>query len=317
MRIGTKFGALERIIINGKFNIKAETILSGAQVVIHNWQDVRATIQILREIDWLPDDQRSKLLDDYLEHRGEGDTLEIDHGAYRTLIESINRYEPGLPVLMKALQAHAVSADPSVIWVEILSASDPRELASAVEEVSRALTIAQQAGHAFRFVGVAQGSNWFGFDPSSSLVGIVINCCIHLASTILKEISTSPRSVMASMAKMSLENAGADSPTQDDINEYIEQIHDRVIQTLAEAGSSRLGEYLESGDYSESDRNMAKTAVMHATKAIVEMQRSGTAKFEPSHEGQSITINVYGNENVEINLPGGRAPEALPPGDTD
>ena len=317
MRIGSKFGVLGRVVSNRQFNISAEGILNGQRIIIHNWQDVKAAIQLLREIDWLGEDQHSKLLDDYLEYRGEGDTLEVEQREFQMLMEAIERYRPGLPMLMNALQIHAVSADPSVIWVEIASVSDPRELAAAIAEVSRALAIAEQAGQAFRFVGVAQGSNWFGFDPTSPLMGIVINCCIHLASTILKEISSTPRSIMASMAKMSLENAGDDSPTQDAISEYIDQIHDRVIQTLAEAGSSHLGEYLESGDYSESDRNVAKTAVTHATKAIVEMQKNGTASFEPSQDGQDITINVYGNEHVEINLPASRMHEALPPGSNE
>lgn len=315
MRIETKLSVLERVASNHIFTIDAESIMNGQNVVIRNWRDVRTAVQILREMDWLPPDGDSQLLDDYLANRDEADTLEVSIGEYQELERVVHRYDDGLPVLLSTLRTHSVSTNPSVVWVEIKSASDPGELAKTAEEISRALVIAGQAGHAFRFVGVAQGSNWFGFEPMSALMGDIINYCIHLASSIVEEIQRVPSTFLTSMVRLSLEDSGNSNPTQDDIDDHIDRINERTVNVLTDAGAKELLELLKGANYTESEQNQASSAVKLATKAIIDMGQGGRATFEPSEGGRNFVINVYGNERVEINnfQVTERQPDALPP----
>ena len=141
MRIDTKLNALQRVMRNDTFILEAEGILNNQYVKVQNWSNVCVALQVLTDIDWLPYDQYKKLLDDYLENRGDSDTLEVPADEYHILEQAVKRYNPGLPIVVNTLRAHAVSASEDTIWVEIASASDPTELADIMREIEKALNV--------------------------------------------------------------------------------------------------------------------------------------------------------------------------------
>ena len=109
MRFDVKLNALQRVIDNDQFILTFEEILNNQYVKIQKWNDVCTALRVLREVDWLPEDSNSRLLDDYLENRGEGDSIEVPAPEFQALHEASQRYNSGLPVVMNILRTQARS----------------------------------------------------------------------------------------------------------------------------------------------------------------------------------------------------------------
>ena len=303
MRIETKFSVLTRLIPDGNnFTIEGESIMNGQRYVIANWRDVRTAIQILREIDWLTPDSNSQLLDDYLANRPENDKLEMSAEEYNQLIGAVRRFDAGLPVVFNTLKAHAVDIDPSTIWVQMGRTTDPGDLADTIAEIVQALTRASQADHTFRFAGVAQGSDWLGFVPSSELMGTIINYCIHLSSSIVAELQNTPTLFMRNLVKSTLSRRGkTDEPTEEQIEEEIDTVNQMAATELIDAGVEELQKHLRKAGYKGTQVNQTKAAVKAATAAIIKLAQENRAAFEASENSRGLVINITGNERVEIN----------------
>ncbi len=317
MRIDTKLRALQRVSQNNEFTFEAEPILNQQYVKVQNWDDVCVALRVLRDIEWLGEDSQSQLLDEYLENRAGGDSIELPMGDYQTLEQAARRYDGGLSILVNALRAHAVSPSPETIWVEIKSAPDPSELASIVSEVERALNIAGQADASFKFAGVAQGSDWLGFLPNSELAGAVLNYCINLAATISIELLKISGPALKAMARISFDNENRDAePTQEELDEQIRIVKDKTVEVMIEDGVEVFSDHLERAQFSPDVRNQAGAAIRATTKTIKDMAESDRAVFEPSESGKNIIVEIHGSNNqITIQNFPAIAPrrEALPP----
>ena len=93
MRFDAKLNALQRVIDKGQFNLSYEGILNNQYVKIQKWNDVCTALRVLREVDWLSEDSNSRLLDDYLENRGEGDSIEVPAPEFQALHEASTRIQ--------------------------------------------------------------------------------------------------------------------------------------------------------------------------------------------------------------------------------
>jgi hypothetical protein len=320
MRIDTKLNALQSVTENGQFTLEHEYILNNQYVKIQNWSDVCTALRVLREVDWMGDDSNRQLLDDYLENRGEGDTLEVPNGEFQSLQQAVQRYDHGLDIILNTLRAHAVSTSEDTIWVEIRSASDPAELADIVQQIRRALNIAGQTGAPFRFAGVAQGSDWLGFIPNSELVGIALNYCISLAASISAELLRVSGPVMVTLARRDLRRSEDDSPSQAAVNARLREIKEEAAELMTEEGVQKFIERLATSNYSREDQNQIAAAMRATTASIQKMAETDTARFEVSEEGKEILIEIHGDNNqITIqNFPEiPRRSEALPSAESD
>ncbi len=320
MRIDTKLNALERVTVNGTFTLEVEHILNNQYVKIQNWDDVCTALRVLREIDWIGDDQQRRLLDDYLENRGEGDTLEVPNGEFQALQQAVRRYNPGLPIILITLKAHAISSSSDTVWVEIKSASNPTELAELIREIERALNIAAQVEGPFRFVGVAQGSDWLGFVTNSDLTGVALNYCIGLVASISIELLKVSGPVMTAFAKLDLSRSGDDSPSPEDVNERLSDIKKEATDLMIKDGVQKFTERLANAQYPEEIQNQVGAAMEATAVAIQKMAEANQAVFEMSESGRKIVIEIHGDNNqITIqNFPEiPRHPEALPPADSE
>ena len=320
MRIDTKLNALERVTENGRFILEAENILSNQYVKIQNWDNVRTALRVLGEVDWMPHDHQRQLLDDYLENRAEGDTLELPSGQFNELQQAVQRYNSGLEIILKTLRSHAVSTLPNTIWVEIRSPSDPTELANLVREIERALNIAGQVESSFKFVGVAQGSDWLGFLPNSELAGVALNYCIGLAASISAELLKVSGPVMTAFARLDLSRSGDESPSSEAVNERLRDIKEEATALMVEEGVQRFIERLDTAQYPDEVQNQAREAMKATTVAIRNMAEANQAIFEISETGKGINIEISGSNNqITIQnfpeLP--RHQDALPSAESD
>ena len=321
MRIDNKLDALQKVTRGDRFTFQAERILNNQYVKIQNWESICTAVRVLREIDWLPDDQQSRLLDDYLENRGDLAAIEVPAGEFQALEQALSRYNPGLPVVINTLQAHARSTSPETIWVEIRSASNPTELAEITKEIERALNIAGQVDTSFRFVGVAQGSDWLGFLPGSELAGAALNYCISLAASLTSELMKVTGPTLNAFAKVSLRGDNrAEEPTQDEIDERIKEITETVMEDIINEGIEQFIKRLDSLQYPPETQNQARAAMRASTNAIRGLGEDNRAVFEVSESGKDIIIEVNGdNNNITVQnfpeIPANR--EALPPADSD
>ena len=320
MRIDTKLRALEHVAENGAFKLEAEHILNNQYVKIQNWNNVCIALQVLGEVDWMGNDHQRQLLDDYLENRGEGDTLELPSGEFNELQEAVQRYNSGLGIILNTLSAHAVSTSPDTIWVEIRSASDPGELADLVSEIERALNIAGQVDASFKFAGVAQGSDWLGFIPNSELAGIALNYCIGLAASISAELLKVSGPVMTAFARRDLRRSEDESPSQESVSERLKEIKEEATDLMIEEGVEKFTERLATSNYSEEVQNQISVAMKTTTAAVRKMGEADQAVFEMSESGKQIVIEISGSNNqITIQnfpeLP--RHQEALPSAESD
>ncbi len=320
MRIDMKLNALARVIESDRITLDSESILGNQYLKINNWSDVCVALRVLQEVDWLPDDQHNKLLVDYLENRGNLDVIELSHQEFQTLQQAVQRYNAGLPVVINTLRAHARSSSPETVWVEIKSVSNPAELTSVTTEIERALNIAGQTGSSFSFAGVAQGSDWLGFIPGSELSGIALNYCISLAAAVTVELIKVAGPVMNALARINLDDEREEEPTQEQIDERIKAIKDKVTDVMIDEGVKTFTERLDNAEYPQETRNQVGVAVRATTKAIRELGESDRAVFEVSESGKDIMIQVHGDNNqITIQnfpeIPAHR--EALPPGDSE
>ncbi len=320
MRIDTKLRALERVSQNNVFTFEAEPILNQQHMKVQNWDDVCIALRVLRDIDWLREDSQSRLLDDYLEHRAGGETIELPMGDFRPLEEAAQRYNNGLPIVVNALRSHAVSSSSETIWVEIKSAPDPSALASITGDIERALNIAGQADASFSFVGVAQGSDWFGFLPNSDLAGTVLNYCINLAATVSVELMKISGPALKAVARISIDNENRDvAPTQEEIDEQIRVVKVKTAEVMIEDGVNVFSDHLENAQFPPAIRNQVGATIKATTKTIKEMAESNRAIFEPSESGKSIVVEIHGSNNqITIQNFPEIAPrrEALPPAES-
>lgn len=318
MRIDTKLNTLQRVMKDDSFVLIYETILNNQYVKIHHWDDVCTALRVLREVDWLPDDSHRKLLDDYLENRGGGHSIEVPTSEFEILHRAVQRYNPGLSVVVNTLKAHARSTSPDTIWVEIKSVSDAAELASVTREIQRALDIAGQTGSSFRFSGVAQGSDWLGFISGSELTGIALSYCISLAATVSVELMKVTGPFIIAMVKRSIKDSDEDrEPTQDEINERITALKDDTRDLIIDEGVRTFVGHLKDAEYPEDVRNLVGASVKATTKVIHDLGESDRAVFELSESQKNIVVEIHGNNNqVTVQnfptLP--RSQEALPPG---
>ena len=298
MRIDTKLRALQRVIQNNVFTFEAEPFLDDQYVKVQNWGDVCIALRVLRDIDWLREDNQSKLLDDYLENRAGGDPVELPTGDFQSLEQAVRRYDDGLSIVVNALKAHAVSSSPETIWVDIKSAADPSELASITGDIERALNIAGQADASFSFVGVAQGSDWLGFLPNSELTGAVLNYCINLAATISVELMKISGPALRAVVRLSIDNENRDvEPTQEEIDEQIRVVKDKTAEVMIEDGVKVFSDHLEKAQLTPDVRNQVGATIKATTKTIQEMAESNRAVFEPSESGKRIVVEIHGNNN--------------------
>ena len=295
MRIDTKLNALQRVMRNDTFILEAEGILNNQYVKVQNWSNVCVALQVLTDIDWLPYDQYKKLLDDYLENRGDSDTLEVPADEYHILEQAVKRYNPGLPIVVNTLRAHAVSASEDTIWVEIASASDPTELADIMREIEKALNIAGQVDASFKFVGVAQGSDWLGFVPNSDLAGLALNYCIGLAASISTELLKVAGPVMNAIVRLDLDSD--EDPSEEEIEKRLRDIKDRTADVMIEDGVRLFTEHLEQAQYPPEIQNQVGVAIRATTKSVREMAESNRAVFEVSDSGRNIVVGIHGNNN--------------------
>ena len=316
MRIETKLTILDSVLRRDTIHFDTEHIMGGQRYIIRNWRDIRNTIDILSEMDWLPEDEHSQLLADYLANRAEADALELAPDEYHQLVNALQRFQPGLPAIRSALRVHAVTAEPSTIWVQLNSNQlTPKSLSQTLKEIADAFTRLSQAGETFHFVGVAQGSDWFGFNPSSPEMGTLMNCCIHLASSIVADIKQIPISFLRSFVKLNLsdqlipqDDDVPSTPTdipEADIDEAIANVNEHTTDRLIHEGVEEILKQLDGGDSRKRD------AVKKATKSIIQLMQDNKAAFEPS-ENSNITINIRG-EHVEVYNLMPHNPEALPP----
>ena len=315
MRIETKLTILKNVLRDDTIHFDTEQIMGGQRYIVRNWRDIRTTIDILSEMDWLPEDELSQLLADYLANRAEADTLELAPDEYDQLVNALQRFQPGLPVIRSALQVHAVTAEPSTIWVQLDSNQlTPKSLSQTLKEITDAFTRLSQAGETFHFVGVAQGSDWFGFDPSSPEMGTLMNCCIHLASSIVADIKQIPMSFIRSFVRLNLSDQliplEHETPiiptdmTEADIDEAIANVNEHTTDRLIDEGVEEILKQLDGS-------NRKRDAVKKATKSIIQLMQDNKAAFEPS-ENSNITINIRG-DHVEVYNLIPHNPEALPP----
>ena len=321
MRIDTKLRTLQRVSQNNAFTFEAEPILNRQYIKIQNWNDVCIALQILRDIDWLREDDQSRLLDEYLENRAGGDIIELPMGDFHTLQQATRRYDGGLQIVVNALKAHAVSSSSETIWVEIKSASDPSELASITKEIERALNIAGQADASFKFAGVAQGSDWLGFLPNSELAGAVLNYCINLAATISVELMKVSGPALKAVVRVTIDNENRDvEPTQEEIDKQIRVIKDKTAEVMIEDGVKVFSDHLENAQFAPDVRNQVGATIKATTKTIQAMAESNRAVFEPSESGKMIVVEIHGSNNqITIQNFPEIAPsrEALPPAESD
>ena len=321
MRIDTKLKVLERVTQNGTFALDTQLILGNQLVKINNWKDVCVALRVLQDVDWLPDDQQNILLVDYLANRGDLDVIELPNEDYQRLAQAVARYDAGLPVVINTLRAHACSASPETVWVEIKSVSDPTELASITADIERALKIAAQAGSSFKFVGVAQGSDWLGFLPGSEVTGVALNYCIGLAASISTELLKVAGPVMNTIVRVVLDNDDRDEePSQEEIDKQLRVIKDRATDLIIDEAVKTFTEHLERAQYPPDVQNQVGAAIRATTKTIRDLAESDRAEFEMSELGRGIVIQVQGNNNqITIqnfpDIPTHR--EALPPGDSE
>ena len=318
MRIDTKLNALELVAKNGVFSFDTERIMNDQHVKILNWGDARVALQVLQDIEFLPNDRNSQLIGDYLENRGESDVLEVPLQHFQALQQAVQRYNNALNIVISTLRAHTVSSSPETIWVEVTSASNPSELANITREIERALKIAGQAGASFRFVGVAQGSDWFGFMTESPLAGIALNYCINLAASISMELMKVTGPVLH--AFVTLDDDSEEGPRQEDIDSRIASIKDRVTDVMIDQGVEQFVEHLKNARYQPESRNQVGASIRATTKTIKHMAESDQARFEVSESGKGIVVGIFGNNNqVTIqqfpNIPAQK--DALPPGENE
>lgn len=320
MRIDTKLNALKSVTQSGQFVFNHEYILNGERVKIENWDDVIIALQVLREVDWMGDDRYSRLLDDYLNYRGEGDTLEITNNEFQQLNEAVQRYNSGLEIILNTLRVHTVSSSEDTVWVEIRSATDPAELAKIVNKIERTFNVAGQVDSSFKFVGVAQGSDWLGFVPNSELAGIALNYCIGLAASISTELIKVSGFAMTATARIILRESGDDNPSQEAVDERLRDIKEETMNVMIERGVQEFVEHLAESNHPEDVQNLAAEAIKVATRTITEMATEDRAVFEMSESGRNITIEIHGDNNqITIqNFPEMPRPqEALPSGETE
>ena len=297
MRIDTKLNALQKVTQDGQFIIKHEYILNNQRVKIDDWGNVIIALQVLQEVDWIGDDGYRQLLDDYLEHRAEADTLELPSGEFEVLHQAVQRYNPGLEIILNTLRAHSVPNSGNTIWVEIKSATDPAELAEIVKDIERTLDIAGQVDSSFRFVGVAQGSDWLGFMPNSDLTGLALNYCIGLAGAITLELIKASGHVMTAMARRSLRKSGDENPAQEDVDKELRDIKKETRDLMVEEGVQKFTERLAEFGYPKQVQNTATEAMKKATVSIQEMADENRAIFNASESGKNINIYIDGSNN--------------------
>ena len=318
MRIDAKLHALQRVTGSGQFVLDYERILNNQYVKIQRWDDVCTALRVLREVDWLQEDSHSKLVDDYLENRGGGDSIEVPTPEFQTLVQATQRYNEGLPIVMKILQTQSRSTSTETFWVEIRSASDPNELAEVTRDIRRVLDMAGQTGSSFRFVGVAQGSDWLGFVPTSELTSIALAYCISLAAAASYELMKVAGPFVVAIVRRNIAESGEDEePTQEEISERIELLKDDTRDIIIDEGVKTFVEYLENANYSPEIRNEVGNAIRAATKAIQDLGESDRAVFELSESQKDIVVQIHGDHNqVTVqNFPQIPPPiEALPPG---
>ena len=321
MRIDTKLNALMRVAQPGEFTLDSEAILGNQRVKINNWKDVCIALRVLQDVDWLPNDEHSQLLVDYLENRGDLEVIELSHQEFEMLERAAWRYNEGLPIVINTLKAHARAMSPDTIWIELKSVADPAELSSITAEIERALNIAGQAGSSFRFAGVAQGSDWLGFIPGSMLAGIALNYCISLAATVTVELLKVTGPIVNAVAKLTLDDEDRDGePTQEEIDARIRDIKDRAADVIIDEAVKTFTEHLKNAEYPPDARNQVGAAVRATTKTIRELGESNKAGFEMSESGKNIVLQVHGNNNqiTVQNFPElPSSMEALPPGDSE
>ena len=321
MRFDSKLNALQEVIKDGQFALTFERILNNQYVKIHNWDSICTALRVLREVDWLPEDSNRRLLDDYLENRGYGASIEVPTPEFEALLQAFQRYNSGLPIVMNILQTQARSTPTDTVWVEIKSVSDPNELAVVTRDIQRVLDIAGQTGSSFRFVGVAQGSDWLGFLPGSELTGIALAYCISLAATASFELMRVAGPIFVAMVRRSIADRDGDGePTQDEINARIELLKEDTRDVIIDEGVKTFVEYLKDADYPPEVRNEVGNAVKAATKAIQDLGESDRALFEVSDSQKGIVVEIHGDNNqiTVQNFP--RIPphiEALSPGESE
>ena len=321
MRVDTQLNALQRVIVNGEIDLTFDLIQRDQYIRIFEWDKLCNALRVLREVDWLPEDSHSKLLDDYLEKRGDGDSIDVPTSEFDELYAASQRYNSGLPVVMKILQIQARSTSTDTVWVEIRSASDPKELAEVTRDIQRVLDIAGQTGSSFRFAGVAQGSDWLGFVPGSVLTGIALTYCISLAAAASCELMKVAGPFFVAMVRRSMAESGTDGePTQQAINERIKLLKEDTRDIIIDEGVETFVEYLKDADYPPDVRNQVGNAVKAATKAIQDLGEADRAVFEASESQKNIVVEIHGDHNqVTVqNFPQiPRHREALPPGESE
>lgn len=320
MRIDTKLIALNGVIQNDEFVLDSEYILNDQYVKINNWANVCTALRVLQEVEWMPNDEYSRLIKDYLDNRGDNEILEVPANEFQMLEQAVHRYDSGLPIIISVLKTHAVSTSDDTIWVEIKSISDPSELVDVTQKLERALNVAGQAGSSFRFVGVAQGSDWLGFIPNSELTGTVLNYCIGLAAKITMELMKMGSLVIRGIAVHQLASSGNDTPSQEDIDKQLDEVEKTVADLIVEEGINGFKKHLEEAGYPAESQNQIGVAIRATTESIANLAQSNQAVFEQSEEGKKIIIEIHGNNNqITIQnfpeLPNYQ--QALPPSTSD
>ena len=310
MRVETKLAVLKKFTENNHFVIRATPIMNQERFVIQNWQEVLTALRVLREIEWLGEDRQSQLLDDYIKNRHDIKQLELSQAEFQQLHEAGQRYNNGLNIVLAILEGHAADASPSTIWVELQPTTDPIRMANTIQDMTGILKRAGQAGEAFRFVGVAQGSDWFGFAPPSEFMATVINYCIHLSASVLADVQRMPDALIRSVITLLVEETGEKDPEATS-EAKVELTKERIKDELVERGTARFRDELVEAGYSKTEANRIHNALKATTRNILKLTEEGRAIFEPA-EDSNINISIVG-EKIEVRNLIIKNPKQLPP----
>ena len=157
------------------------------------------------------------------------------------------------------------------------------------------LNIAGQVDASFKFVGVAQGSDWLGFVPNSDLAGLALNYCIGLAASISTELLKVAGPVMNAIVRLDLDSD--EDPSEEEIEKRLRDIKDRTADVMIEDGVRLFTEHLEQAQYPPEIQNQVGVAIRATTKSVREMAESNRAVFEVSDSGRNIVVGIHGNNN--------------------
>lgn len=313
MRIEAKLAVLRKFTKDNRFILPGSPIMNQERVVVSDWQEVLSAIRVLREVEWAGEDDQSQLLDDYVQNRHDAEMLELSMPEFDQLQQAIQRYDDGMHILFAVLEGHAIDLDPSTIWVELMRTADPNEMALTIERMAGIFTRASQAGEAFRFVGVTQGSDWFGFTPTSELMGVVINYCIRLSASVLTDLQRMPDALVRSVIALLMEGSEAEKKSAAEASEeMVAEAKTRIKEDLVAKGAAKFKESLAEKDYPETTANQVHTAVRATTRGILELTEEGRAVFEPA-ENSNIIISIGDGAKVEVRNLIINSPKELPP----